>query len=562
MRAADVVAESTPVADLVIVGAKIWTGTGLDATAVAVVGERIAAVGDDAAIRKWAGPKTRIIEADGRRVLPGLIDSHLHIVSGGQQLARLNLRSVASQDEFIEAVGKAVLNLQPSGTDPETAPPTQQRWLLGGRWSVESWENPVSPRKEWIDPGSPETPVFLSRMDGHQALANSAALLHAGIDRNGPPDPPGGDIERDPDTNEPTGILKDTAMNLVADMIPAPSDEAQGDAMTRAMHHLNAQGITCVHDVSGREDLPVLLAAHRDKRLTVRVRKYLSVSDWISVIDQVQRFPADDTWLSVVGFKGYMDGSLGSRTAYMYQSYADTTEDSEYPSGLLIDMADPPKKLRHMIERVDAAGLQCAIHAIGDEANHILLNMYEAVGRRNGPRDRRFRIEHAQHLLPEDIARFGELGVIASMQPLHKADDGRYAEAALGEEQLAGSYAFRSLNDSGALLAFGSDWPVVSCDPFAGMAAAVTGRTLDGKIWLPAERIGIEDALRAYTINAAQAAFLEEDLGTIETGKLADFVMLSQDVLRVPSDDIADTKNLLTVVGGQIVFDVRESANR
>lgn len=535
---------NTGVADLVITNARVWTGTGRDATAIAVQGERIVAVGGNSVVQRWKGDGTRVINADGRRVIPGLADSHIHVVAGGLQLGRLYLRDAKSRDEFVQAVAGAVGN-------------KNGKWIEGGRWSVESWSAPLPPTKEWIDPVSGDVPVYLSRMDGHQALVNSAALRIAGIDRNGPPDPVGGVIERDARTNEPTGILKDAAMGLVDKHIPEPTDEQLQLALKRAMAHLNAQGITTVHDMSGPEDLDVFLNAHRAGDLTIRIRKYVHVPDWTERIDNVKKILVKDNWFRINGFKGYMDGSLGSRTAYMYRPFADCHDHSHYPSGLLSDMADPPKNFRWMIENARTANLQPAAHAIGDEANHILLDAYEAVARKQGQRDWRPRVEHAQHLLPEDISRFAKNGVIASMQPFHKADDGRYAEKGLGRERLKGSYAYKSLLDSGAVVAFGSDWPVVTSDPFAGMAAAVTAKTLDGKTWIPEEAISIEAALNAYTKSAAFAGFDEDFLGTIAVGKLADIVVLSGDVLTIPPDEIDQIRPIVTIVGGKVVYDAR-----
>jgi len=533
------------VADLAIVNARVWTAAGTEAGALAIVGDRFAVVGTDTQIQRWVGPNTRIIDARQKRVVPGLVDCHIHLVGGGLQLARLNLRDISSRDQFIAAVADAVRNTAPG------------QWILGGRWSVESWPDPQPPRKEWLDPVTSQSPVLLSRMDGHQALANSAALKLADIDRDGPPDPEGGVIERDPETGEPTGILKDAAMDLVSRHVPDPSQDALYAALLRAMKHLNSLGVTGVHEVSGPEDLPVLTRAHRENALTLRVRKFLSVDDWREHLDTVKDFPIRDHRLTLAGFKGYMDGSLGSRTAYMYRPYADAAPDADYPCGLLADQADPPREFRHQIETADGAGLQCVVHAIGDEANHLLLDAYAAVARKNGPRDRRHRIEHAQHLLPEDLPRFAQLGVVASMQPHHKADDGRYAETALGRQRLHGSYAFRSLIESGALVCFGSDWPVVTADPFKGIAAAVTARTLDGKTWIPEQSISVADALKCYTSRAAAAGFNEAHLGTIEPGKLADLVILSQDILNIPPENIQHTTAITTIVAGQVVHDAR-----
>ncbi len=540
----------TPRAELVVVNGAVWTGAGADVQGVAIVDRRIAAVGSNAGIQRWIGDRTEVIDAGGRRVIPGITDSHMHIVSGGEHLGRLNLREVTSKEEFVGRVAEAVRETRVSTGSDST-------WLTGGRWSVESWTEPASPRKEWIDAVSEGTPVFLSRMDGHQGLANSEALRLAGIDASGPVDPAGGVIGRDAESGEPTGILKDAAMGLVSGRIPAPSEDELYAALLRAMKHVNALGITSVHDMSGRGDLTAMFRAHREGTMTTRIRKYLAVADWASVIEQVKNFEAQDAWFRVPGFKAYMDGSLGSRTAYMYRPYSDAEPDGDYPWGILSDTASPPKRLRWMIERADAAGLQSAVHAIGDEGNHILLDAYASVRRKNGAGVARHRVEHAQHLLPEDIARFAELGVVASMQPYHKADDGRYAEKALGEERLRGSYAFRSLIESGALVVFGSDWPVVNCNPFKGMAAAVTGRTLDGKIWIPEESITIEQALRAYTVHPPVACGMEAEVGTLEVGKLADMVILSRDVLRVDSREIDTTRAVVTIVGGRVVFDER-----
>jgi hypothetical protein len=534
---------ATREADLVITNANVWTGSGKSAEAVAIVGDRIAFVGGNGAAHRWIGKSTRTIDAGGRRVIPGITDSHLHLLSGGLQRSRLQLRDAASREAFVTTVTDRAERLAPGD------------WLLGGRWSVESWSDPAPPRKEWIDPVTGNHPCLLHRMDGHQALANSVALRLAGIDADGPPDPPGGVIERDAETHEPTGILKDAAINLVSDLIPPPSEEALLAALQDATRLLHSYGVTSVHDMSDDSDLQVLARAHREGQLKLRVRKYVHVPNWLKHIARAHAFTPNDDMLRVAGFKGYMDGSLGSRTAYMYRPYADAEASWSYPSGILADQATPPKHMRHMIECADDAGLQAAVHAIGDEANHILIDAYDAVARRNPPRDRRHRIEHAQHLLPEDIPRIAAGGITASMQPFHKSDDGRYAEIALGADRLKGSYAFRSLLSAGAVVCFGSDWPVVTCNPFAGIRAAVTAQTLDGKVWIPEESISVEDALRCYTSAPAKAAFQEKRLGTLAPGMLADLAILSQDILTVPPDQIDQTRAAMTILGGEIVFE-------
>jgi hypothetical protein len=539
----------TKFADWVIVNANVWTPVDkppafvrTKAAGLAIAGDKILAAGSEKLIQRHIGPATRVVDAHGRRIVPGLTDSHTHIISGGLQLTRLNLRDVRNREEFIRSVQEAAKGKKAG------------EWVLGGRWSAESWSTPESPRKEWIDPVTGEVPVYLNRMDGHQALVNSAALKLAGISAAGPPDPQGGQIERDPKTGEPTGILKEAAMDLVERLIPAPTFEQRYEALRRAMNHANSLGVTSIHDMSEPADLEVFRRAHADGALTVRVTSYVSVSDWPAWTQRVRDFPVNDDWFRVAGFKGYMDGSLGSRTAYMREPYADAGPDSRYPRGQLNAMADPPERFRELVIQADAAGLQLAVHAIGDEANRLLLDAYEAAAVRNGRRDARHRIEHAQHLRVEDIPRFASLGVTASMQPFHKADDGRYAEKALGADRLKGSYAFRQLVDAGALLAFGSDFPVVTLNPFAGIDAAVNSRTLSGETWLASHSLSLDDAFFAYTTAPARAIHRGDRLGTFEDGKYADFVILAADPWDLPPKLLGYVKVWQTVVGGKVVY--------
>ncbi len=534
---------AAPPCDLVIVNARVWTGcpNTPEAEAVGVRGERIALVGASAEVQAHIGPNTLVIDAGGRRVIPGLVDCHTHIIGAGLQLDRLHLRDVADRDEFVSAITAAAQEKQPG------------QWLLGGRWSVESWPNPESPTKAWIDEATGEVPVFLVRMDGHQALVNSVALKIAGIDASGPADPPGGEIERHAATGEPTGILKDDAMALVRDHIPEISNEDREAALLRAMRHANRLGITGVHDMSEPADLPCFLRVRDSGRATVRIRSFVMDDAWSPHFETVRRF-ANDDWVTVGGVKGFMDGSLGSRTAFMHEPYADAEPEEKYPRGLLVAMADPPDKLRAQIAEADGRGAQVVIHAIGDRANSMLLNHYEAVARDHPGRDRRHRIEHAQHLKPQDIPRFAKLGVVASMQPYHKADDARYVDEAIGPERAKTSYAYRSLLDAGALLCFGSDWPVVDVNPFKGIASAVTARSLDGEVWHPEQSITVAEALRAYTTDAARAGFAEDTLGTIEQGKLADMIILDRDPFTVDPAEIDKMLVTHTIIGGRVVW--------
>ncbi len=537
-------------ADLVIMNAKIWTGAEpsgrqprehVDPTALAVAGGRIVAVGSDASVQSLIGPNTRKIDARGQRVIPGITDSHTHIIGGGLQLARLKLRDVKSRAEFVNAVAER-MKVSDKG-----------KWVLGGWWSVESWTHPETPNRSWIDPVTGDVPVFLVRMDGHQALVNSTALKLAGIDASGPSDPTGGEIERDPKTGEPTGILKESATDLVRSLIPESTTDQRYEALRQAMRHANSLGITSVHDMSEPEDLPAFRRAHEEGTLTVRLTVYLH-DDWVSNIDGVKGFPINDDLLRIAGLKGFMDGTLGSRTALMREPYTDVPPEAPYPCGQLTAFAADQRSFRHQVATVDKSGLQMAVHAIGDEANHLLLDAYEAASKNGGRRNARYRIEHAQHLHVSDIPRFGELGVVASMQPFHKADDGRYAEKRLGKKRLEGSYAYRRLLDSGVLIVFGSDWPVVTINPFSGIDSAVGARTLAGNVWLASHSLTLTEALRAYTVSPPKAIHREDRLGTIEVGKLADVVILNDDPFAMRSEKLAEVRVGMTIVGGVPVY--------
>lgn len=546
--------EVTLTADLVILNASLWSGHEPPKRdedpkerlrGVAIIGERIVGVDDQVGLQKYIGPNTKILNGRKGRIVPGFTDSHTHIVGGGLQLGRLNLRDVKSRDEFVAAVADAAKKT-PKG-----------EWVLGGRWTVESWANPQPPTREWLDPVSGDTPVLLDRMDGHQSLANSAALKLAGIDDKGPPDPVGGEIERDPKTKAPTGILKESAAELVSRLVPTVSAEQRYAALARAMRYANELGVTSVHDMSELDDLVVFRRADGEGTLTVRVTSYLSVSDWSAQFDRMKGYELDSPMVRLAGFKGYMDGSLGSRTAYMREPFADT-HSALHPRGQLSEFSHDPSRFKEVVIAADGRGFQLALHAIGDEANHLALDAYEAAMSKNGKPKSGNRVEHVQHLIPDDIARFAKLGVVASMQPLHKADDGRYAEKALGNSRLAGSYAYRQLVDAGALVVFGSDWPVVSMSPMLGIDAAVNARTLSGEVWLPDHSLTLHEALTAYTLSPARAVGRDQELGTIEVGKLADLVVLGEDPFAVDRGKFGGVKVIYTIVGGKVVYDHRK----
>lgn len=498
---------SSAPADLVVENARIWSDGRVGLASFAAVRDgRFVAVGEhDASL---IGPETERVDARGGVVIPGLIDCHIHMLSGGLQLSRLQLRDVSSRQAFVDRVAAWA----------ETLPPGA--WILGGRYSVESWTDPQPPSRDWVDAVTGDHPLFLTRMDGHSALVNTVALELAGLDRAGVRDPVGGVIDRDPATGAPTGILRESAMGLVSRHIPPTTDDDRLAALERAVAEANRHGITAVGDIPSVDDLPVY---ERLETRRARFFIYPTAADWPAAIERASGFPEDAGWKRINGFKTYLDGSLGSRTAHMREPYLGNEPGREEWRGLYREGVEEGR-LAANLEAAHAAGYQAIAHAIGDEANHRLLA--ELVAAYDDPGAARCRSEHAQHLLPADIARFGELGVIASMQPLHKADDGRYAESYLGELRCRSSYAFRSLLDAGAVVAFGSDWPVVSLDPFLGIEAAVTGRTLDGLVFQPRECLTVGEALRGYTSRAAYALRAEDQIGRIEPGLRADFVIL------------------------------------
>jgi predicted amidohydrolase YtcJ len=530
---------AAPDADLVVYG-RVWTGDSARpwAAAVAIIGGSIAAVGDSAAVAARVGERTRVLSAGGGMVTPGLMDEHLHFVDGGFQLASVDLRPAESPADFIARLAAFAKEKKPG------------EWILGGDWDHERWPEAPLPRREWIDSVTPRNPVFVQRLDGHMGLANTAALRAAGITR-ATKDIRGGVIVRDRRTGEPTGVLKDEAMTPVYNVIPPPSDEQRDRALRRAMDHAVARGVTTVSHVSVPwADLGAYLRAKQAGDLQVRAALYFPLQDWRRVADTVAKIGRGDDWVWIGGVKGYVDGSLGSTTALFYAPY----NDDPSTSGVLVT---PEDSLRHWIGSADSAGLQVVVHAIGERANGLLLDIYDSVAKAHGQRDRRFRIEHAQHLRRQDIDRIARTGVVASMQPYHVADDGRWAEKRIGPERIKTTYAFRSLLDRGAHLAFGSDWTVAPMDPLLGIWAAVTRRTLDGRNpggWIPEEKITVEEALRAYTAGDAYGIFAENRRGKLVPGYQADLAVLDQDLTRIPLETIDQVKVRATIVGGRVVF--------
>jgi predicted amidohydrolase YtcJ len=525
---------------LAVVNARIWTGDPAApwAEAIAVGGEHIAAVGTNASIRALAAGVTPL-DANGRLVVPGFIDSHVHFLDGGFRLASVQLRDAKSRDEFVSRI-KAFASTVPAGT-----------WITGGDWDHSLWGGEL-PRRDWIDAVTPDHPVWVNRLDGHMALANSAALKAAGVTRD-TKDIAGGEIVRA--KGEPTGLLKDNAMSLVDKAVAAPSEELRGRALEAAMKYVAEQGVTTVHNMGTFNDLATFARYRRANTLGTRIYSVVPLAEWEKLRDAVAKkeYGADgrgDDWLRVGGLKGFVDGSLGSHTA----AFEDPFNDAPKDRGLLVNT---PENLYTWISGADKADLQVMVHAIGDRANNLLLDVYDRVIKENGARDRRFRIEHAQHLLASDIPRFKTLGVIASMQPYHAIDDGRWAEKYIGE-RIKTTYAFRSLIDAGATLSFGSDWFVAPPTPLEGIYAAVTRRTLDDKNpdgWVPEQKISVEQAVRAYTANAAYASFDEAKKGVLSAGRVADLVMLDRNIFEIPAEEIGHVKVMLTLVGGRKAFE-------
>lgn len=530
-----------PVITLALVNGRVWTGNASqpEAEAVAIAGDRIVAIGTTADIRARAGGG-EVVDVGGQFVVPGFIDSHVHFIEGGFRLTSVQLRDAKTREDFVNRI-KAYAATVPAGT-----------WIVGGDWDHTLWGGEL-PRRDWIDAVTPDHPVWINRLDGHMALANTAALHAAGV-VDSVKDVAGGEIVRD-SRGRPTGLLKDNAMDFVAAKVPPPVEAMNDRALDAAMKYVAEQGVTAVHHMGTWDDLVIFERAWRAGRLKTRIQAAVPLATWARLRDTVgaKRFGPDgrgDAWLRVGALKGFVDGSLGSHTAAFHEPFTDLASDR----GLFVT---PPGELYESISGADKAGLHVMVHAIGDRANATILDIFARVARENGGRDRRFRIEHAQHLAPSDIPRFRELGVIASMQPYHAIDDGRWADAIIGPERSRTTYAFRSLLDAGARLAFGSDWYVAPPTPLEGIYAAVTRRTLDDKRpggWVPEQKITVDEALRAYSAGGAYASFMEGETGTIAPGMLADLTVIDKDLRAIAPEDIRRARIVRTIVGGKTVF--------
>jgi predicted amidohydrolase YtcJ len=541
-------AQSRPAADLIIANAKIWT---VDkslptAQAVAVLRDRIVAVGSDTEVDAWRGPRTHVIDAGGKLLLPGFNDAHVHFVSGGMQLDNVQLNDATTPEEFARRIG-------------ERAKATAKgEWIVGGNWDETKWNPPNMPTKELIDAVTPDTPVFVSRYDGHMGLANSVALRLAGITAK-TPDPPGGTVVRDAEGN-PTGALKDAATDYIDKVIPPLTHDQRLKIVKRALAYAASVGVTSVqHLVASYDDIAVYSELLQRDELTTRIYAAPSIAHVNDLAKLGIGRAFGGPYLRMGALKAFADGSLGSGTAYFYEPFLNQGNNR----GLLSDEMHPISLMQDRYIKADAAGLQICTHAIGDEGISTILDLYSEVIKAHGEADRRLRIEHAQHMAAKDFERFAQLHVIASVQPYHAIDDGRFAEAHIGHDRASRTYAFRTFLNHGVRLAFGTDWEVAPLDPLLTVYAAVTRATLDGKNpngWFPEQKLSVAEAIEAYTMGSAYAEFQEKEKGSITPGKLADMALLSDDIFSIAPEKIRGVRVLKTFVGGRLVFDATAAA--
>jgi len=540
-----------PPIDLLLLNGKVWTCDPRMpvAEAIAIANGRVAAVGTSQELAAFAGLHAKVVDLAGRLALPGFNDAHLHFYIGGDALTSIDLRNVSSPQDFREVMR------QFAGSRP------RGEWILYGSWDHEKWSPSELPTAVLIDDVTPHHPVWVNRSDGHMRLANSVAMRLAGVDGD-TPSVPGGEIVRDAAGN-PTGIFKDAANRLVDHVIPLPSHDHIRGAILAAQKHALSFGVTSVQDMGvlgsrGGETMIEVLRVYQELdhagELRIRISAHLPLPEWQRLANAGVMASFNSGRLQIGALKSFSDGSLGSTTAWFFDPYVDAPETCGLPSDELLDAENMYGNLRS----ADRAGLQVAVHAIGDRANSAVLDMCARLREENGSRDRRIRIEHAQHLCPQDISRFKDLDVIASMQPYHCIDDGRWAEKRIGHERAKTAYAFRSLIEAGAKVAFGSDWWVAPISPLLGIYAAATRRPVDGSFpdgWIPEQRVSVEDAVYAYTVGAAYASREEATKGSLTPGKLADIVVLSEDIFSIDPVRIAEVDVELTIFDGKVVYE-------
>ncbi|MEO6119696.1 MAG: amidohydrolase [Terriglobales bacterium] len=541
--AAAAFAQTKPAADLILTNGQIRTvdKSRPQAEALAVIGERIVAVGTSDEIDQWRGANTRIIDAEGKLVLPSFNDAHVHLIDGSATLTNVRLKDADSPEEFARRLGEYARKL-PKG-----------EWILGGDWDDQAFKTPQLPTRQMIDAATPDHPVFVNRYDGHMALANSLALKLAGVTAASK-ELPGGQIVRDA-KRQPTGVLKDAAMGYVYKVIPKMSAEKRLRILKQGLAHAASLGVTSVQDMNpSYADIAAYSTLAEKDELTLRIYAAPMETVWQDQAKLGLRRGFGSSLLRLGAVKGYADGSLGSTTAYFFEPYVDDPK----TSGLLSDEMHPLSAMRARLTHADAAGLQLCMHAIGDRGISIMLDLFTDVVKANGERDRRLRIEHAQHLAPKDFERFAKLSVIASVQPYHAIDDGRWADKRIGAERSKSTYAFRTFLDNNVRLALGTDWYVAPLSPMETIYAAVTRATLDGKQpngWVPEQKITVAEAVEAYTMGSAYAEFQDKEKGSITPGKLADVVILSDDIFSIRKEAIREVKVEKTILGGKVIYE-------
>jgi hypothetical protein len=538
---ASVLAAEEP-AELVLTGGVIYTGDEKQprAEAVAVRGERIVAVGTSQQMKAYVGPQTRVVELKGRFAMPGFNDAHVHLANAGQSRLAVILDGSKSLAEMQQRIRVRLKDFKAG------------EWITGRGWDHTLWPVKKFPTRHDLDAVSRDHPMIFGRVDGHVAVANSKALELAGVTRD-TPNPPGGEFERDAQ-GELTGMLKEgAAMGVVRRKIPPLTLEQRRRGIELALAESASLGVTSLQDNSGWDDFQIYAQLKKEGKLTARISEWLPFGAPVERLKELQQQGGTaDPWLRTAGLKGVVDGALGGRTAAMLQPYSDEPTNS----GIMIIEAE---RLKQMVMERDKAGFQINLHAIGDRANRAALDAFAAAIAADGKRDARHRIEHAQVIAAEDIPRFSQLNVIASMQPSHQTTDSRWATERVGPERVKGAYAWNWLQKTGAKLAFGTDYPVEPVTPFRGLYACVT-REIDGQpgsSWQPQEKISLDDCIRAYTQGSAFAEFAEKDKGRIAPGQFADIIVLSADVTKIPPAQILTTQVLWTFVGGRLVFERR-----
>jgi len=550
-RSASAQSAKVATADSIVTHGLIYTGNSKQpwAQAVAIQGEKVVAVEDDAEILKLRGPGTKLIDAGGKLVLPGFVDCHIHFLEGSISLGQANLEGAKNVAD-IQRILREYAGKHPG-----------DGWILGAGWNYAMFGEEILPDKKYLDELFPSRPVFLVGYDGHTSWANSKALLLAGINKD-TPNPPNGAIVRNPATGEATGALKESASHLVGQLVPKPSREEKLTALRAGIHWANENGLTRVHSAGGDfESFDLYDELRRRGELTLRMYiayfldpPELRQKDLAAIEAARKKYTGD--WLSAGVVKMMIDGVVESHTAAMLLPY---TDDPSTKGKLFWD----PDKYKAAVAELDKRGLQLFTHAIGDYAVRTALDAYENAETVNHTRDRRPRIEHIETVTAEDIPRFGKLGVIASMQPLHAYPDEdtlRVWAGSVGPDRASRAWVWNSIAKDGGRLAFGSDWNVVTLNPWEGLQMAVTRQTTEGTPeggWHPQERVTLAQAVEAYTLGAAYAGRREKTEGSIEPGKLADLIIVSQNIFEIDPHTIAQTKVIKTIVGGRVVYEAK-----